>query len=304
MKFKLCAATDENYVEMTSVMIASAIANSRADISEIHVFCYRTRPASDALMVSLAPDLVRVHRHERIPPEIRAIPIPVRPSISMWLRTIAPDVIPVGGGERILYLDCDTVVDRPLDGIAGFDMRGRVVAAVEDFAKAKHAAWNERLGLASDTPYFNSGVLLFDHARYCSEGWSKTVIGIARAIPERLVRVDQDAFNIACAEAGGWAALDPSYNAHASSARTKRGGVPEVFAGAHVIHFVGRRKPTDVDCTHAAKDVFLKYRRLTPFAEAPLRGVVAREVHNRLHEAVEAVRVAYWKIGRGLGLPV
>lgn len=301
MKFKLCGATDENYVQMTAVMIASALANSREDISEVHVFCYRTAPASDAILAGLDPERVRIHRYETIPPEIRAIPIPVRPSISMWLRTIAPDVIPVGD-ERILYLDCDAVVDRRLDAIATLDMQRCVLAAVEDFAKAKHAGWNERLGLPTDTPYFNSGVLVFDHARWRDEKWSERVIGIARAIPEKLVRVDQDALNIAAAEAGGWCRLDPSYNAHASSARTKRGGVPEVFASAHVIHYVGRRKPTDVDCTHAAKDVFLRYRRMTPYGDRPLRGVVAREVRNRVLAAIEAVKVAWWKVGRKLGL--
>jgi lipopolysaccharide biosynthesis glycosyltransferase len=300
MKFKLCCATDENYVQMTTVMIASALANSGEDISEVHVFCYATAPASDAILVSLDPARVHVHRYETIPPEIRAIPIPVRPSISMWLRTIAPDVIP-GGEEKILYLDCDTVVDRRLDEIADLDMQGHVLAAVEDFAKQKHAAWNERLGLPLDTPYFNSGVLVFDHARWRDEGWSKRVIGIAQAIPEKLVRVDQDALNIACAEAGGWRRLDPSYNAHASSARTKRGGVPEVFAGAHVIHYVGRRKPTDIDCGHAAKDVFLRYRAMTPFRDTPLRTVAAREIHNRLREAWEWLRVAFWKLGRKFG---
>lgn len=300
MKFKLCCATDENYVQMTAVMIASALANGREDVSEVHVFCYRTTPASTALLAELDPARVRIHHYAKMPPEIRAIPIPVRPSVSMWLRTIAPDVIE-GGDERILYLDCDTVVDRRLDAIAGLDMGGCVLAAVEDFAKQKHAGWNERLGLPLDTPYFNSGVLVFDHARWRDEGWSKRVIDIARAIPEKLVRVDQDALNIAAAQGGGWCRLDPSYNAHASSARTKRGGVPEVFEGAHVIHYVGRRKPTDADCTHAAKDVFLRYRKMTPFGELPLRGVVERELHNRLREAWEAVRVAWWKLGRRLG---
>ncbi|WP_165498336.1 glycosyltransferase family 8 protein [Siculibacillus lacustris] len=295
MKFKLCCATDENYTQMTSVMIVSALANSREDISEIHVFCHRLAPASLDLLRQLAPDLVHIHDHRRIPPMIAAVPLAVRPSAAMWMRVMAPDVIPVSD-ERIVYLDCDAVVDRRLDALTRLDLEGRVVAAVEDFAKAKHAGWNERLGLPLDTPYFNSGVLVIDHRRYVEEGWSQRITDISREMPDKLVRVDQDAFNIACARAGGWTKLDPTYNAHASSARTKRGGVAEVFAGAHVIHFVGRRKPTDVDCTHAAKDVFLRYRAMSPYADVPLRGVMAREVYNRLRATWEAIRLAAWTV--------
>jgi hypothetical protein len=40
---------------------------------------------------------------------------------------------------------------------------------------------------------------------------------------------------------------------------------------------------------------------MTPFRDAPLRGVAAREIHNRLREVVEWVKVAFWKLGRKLG---
>lgn len=287
MKLKVFCATDANYVEMTHVMLASLLANSRAAVSEIHVFGWRLPPARVAAFTALAPDLVRVHDFQDLPPALDPIRFRIVDMVPTWMRLVAPDIIPADG-ENLLYIDCDCIVDRDIADLASIDLGSRPFGAVADFAKAKHPGWLERLGLPLDTPYFNAGVMLFNHRLYQAGGWSQKAIELTLAMPERLKLHDQDAFNTIVA--GDWVVLPPSYNAHASSAKTKHGDGGELFEGAHVIHYVGKRKPTDEDCRHAAKDTYLRYRATTHYRDAPLRKAWKRELFNHLRQATGKVK--------------
>ena len=59
--------------------------------------------------------------------------------------------------------------------------------------------------------------------------------------------------------AAHWARLDPTYNSHCAAAR----GSAEAIRAATIIHFTGKRKPTEAGCTHPAHDVFLAHRAHT-----------------------------------------
>lgn len=289
MKLKVFCATDENYVEMTHVMLASLIANSRASLSEIHVFGWKLSAKSVVAFEAMAPELIRVHDHQDLPPALEPIRFRIVDMVPTWMRLVAPDIIRASD-ENLLYIDCDCIVDRDIADLAAIDLADMPFGAVADFAKAKHPGWLERLGLPLDTPYFNAGVMLFNHRLYQQGGWSRRAIELTRSIPDRLKLHDQDAFNT-IAE-GRWYELPYSYNAHASSAKTKHGAGSELFAGAHVIHYVGKRKPTDEDCRHAAKDVYLRYRAGTVYRDAPLRKAWVREVFNHLRQGLGKVKRA------------
>lgn len=298
MKLKVFCATDENYVQMTHVMLASLLANSRAALSEIHVFGWHLSKASAAAFQALAPDLIRVHALRDLPPALEPIRFRIVDMVPTWLRLVAPDLI-AANDENLLYIDCDCIVDRDIADLAALDLGSRPFGAVADFAKAKHAGWLERLGLPPGTPYFNAGVMIFNHRLYRDGGWSQKAIDLTRAIPDRLKLHDQDAFNTIVA--GDWVELPWSYNAHASSAKTKHGDGAELFAGAHIIHYVGKRKPTDADCLHAAKDVYLRYRATTAYRDAPLRKAWVREVFNHLRQATGKLKRAWASRGRPKG---
>lgn len=283
MTFKVFCATDENYVEMTHVMLHSLLANSRAAVSRIDVFGWHLGERSARAFEALAPDLVHVHRLDDLPAVLDPIRFRIVDMVPTWLRLVAPDLIPADD-EHLLYIDCDCIVDRDIGELAEIDMGTKLFAAVADFAEAKHPAWLERLGLPPKTPYFNAGVMLFNHRRYRDGGWSRKAVELTLADPDRLKLHDQDVFNTLVA--GDWIRLSPSFNAHASSAKTKHGDGGELFEGAHIIHYVGKRKPTDEDCLHAARDVYRRYRAATVHADRPLRKAWRRELFNHLRMGI------------------
>ncbi len=97
-----------------------------------------------------------------------------------------------GFNERIIYIDCDTVVEGDITELMTVDMGGRAIGMVQDslITSAKTS-----VGLKDDERYYNSGVILID-----MEGWRKAECSdrIFRHI--RDVRtygtVDQDVLNV------------------------------------------------------------------------------------------------------------
>lgn len=78
--------------------------------------------------------------------------------ISAYARLFVADMVPQDV-ERLLYMDCDTVVCDSLEELWNIDMRGKTIAAVEDVASC--VFWQET-GLAEQFRYICSGVVLMD----------------------------------------------------------------------------------------------------------------------------------------------
>lgn len=72
--------------------------------------------------------------------------------------------------ERIIYLDCDTIVTSNLEELWKFDLGGSVIGAVNDCRSWRYL---RNLGLARDDVYINSGVLLIDLEKFRADSWQR-----------------------------------------------------------------------------------------------------------------------------------
>lgn len=70
--------------------------------------------------------------------------------------------------ERIIYLDCDTIVATNLSRLWSFDLGSGILGAVND---CRNWRYLRHLGLSRDSIYVNSGVLLMDLAKLRAEDW-------------------------------------------------------------------------------------------------------------------------------------
>lgn len=94
---------------------------------------------------------------------------PKRFSYSAFSRLFVDDL--VGHDvERVIYLDCDTIVTAPLDDLWDFELNGAVIGAVDD---CRNWRYLRNLGLPSSATYINSGVLLIDVIKFREESWQK-----------------------------------------------------------------------------------------------------------------------------------
>ena len=78
--------------------------------------------------------------------------------ISAYARLFIAEMVP-HNVDRILYLDCDTVICDSLDGLWNTDLHGNTIGAVEDVASC--VFWKET-GIETQFRYFCSGIILID----------------------------------------------------------------------------------------------------------------------------------------------
>lgn len=90
-----------------------------------------------------------------------------RGSIAQFSRLFIGDIVP-REWEKVLYLDCDTLIMKSLDDLYNFDLDGNVLGGVEDAFSKLH--W-KKLGLHKNSCNINSGVMLID-----LEQWKKQEI--------------------------------------------------------------------------------------------------------------------------------
>lgn len=148
--------------------------------------------------------------------------------------------------ERVIYLDCDIMVRRPIEALYDIDLEGKALAAVADAfhdgIKLGRDIRTKQSPFDSAEPYFNSGVLLIDR-----RALGKADIG-AR-IPElekdgvlAKLYFDQDLLNYIFRDQ--WLELDWRFNL--INPRKSHETL-----GAHILHFTGTSQPWNL-INHAA----------------------------------------------------
>jgi len=118
--------------------------------------------------------------------------------------------------KRLIYFDADTRVCSPLAPLLAAELHGAPIGAVHDFIYYVTGNIHRRrreLFLAEDSPYLQSGVMVFDWPATLANGG----FGRARQFlidhPDRCQEApDQDALNVAFE--GQWTPLDPRWNLH------------------------------------------------------------------------------------------
>jgi lipopolysaccharide biosynthesis glycosyltransferase len=147
-------------------------------------------------------------------------------------RLLPPEV------ERIIYLDCDTMVRDRIEDLYDIDMQGYPIAAVRDVMGAfivggRDIRSNRDLFDTAD-PYFNSGMLLIDVPKYRAiDVGARLEAAITDGVMARIY-YDQDLLNLIFKN--NWLVLPPRWNtidAHYSH----EAGDPAI------LHYTGPFKP-------------------------------------------------------------
>lgn len=172
------------------------------------------------LAVAAAVDIdAAVVRVDSVLDHIRNALPPVRfPHLSpmAWLRLYLPELLT--DCATVLYVDCDVVVCASVSPLMRRPAGDVVLAAVRDYGIPElgtpHLA-DARIELAeheAGLPYFNSGLLLVDIARWIDTGVREAAERAARSGPDSRGPLfgDQDALNSAIK--GRFEVLDPRWN--------------------------------------------------------------------------------------------
>lgn len=177
-----------------------------------------------------------------------------RRTLSTYMRLALPDVFSADY-DRILYVDSDVFVQGgDFSALLSLDLRGHAIAAIRDNMQwrtpGRLVPQFRALGL-KQAPYFNAGVLLIDVAIFNRMEILPRCLDLGRKKASRIRENDQGLLNSVLH--GDWAELSPRWNwQYTWSSR-----LFETMADAHVVHFIGPRKPWN----YTGSELPLRFRR-------------------------------------------
>lgn len=187
-------ATDKNYCEVCAVSLYSLLKNFSGKVL-IHII--------ESNLEDRKEDLIRVAK--MFDQEIEFISIdeisrrliekgipPYRGGYSTYARFFSGDYIDDG---RIIYLDCDILVNGDLAPLFEFDLKGNPMGAVVDQCSSYV---NYLIGHKRHDKYFNSGVLLIDNKICREQDMSEKFVNTVKTIDlsNTFLGADQDIMNV------------------------------------------------------------------------------------------------------------
>lgn len=209
-------------------------------------------------------------------------------AVSFYTSPMLPDNILVKGGgteakyyrlcaasilpsdiDRVLYLDCDTLILRKLDQLYCMDMKNNIVCGVQDIV-----CKDERIsvGLGKNERYINSGVLLINLNEWRKQAVGEKGIQYLINNNKYLAFSDQGVINHICKGKTGY--LHPKYNVYTPLYEYSRKqlmclaetrifysdkSIRTAVNQPAIIHFTGAPfdRPWNPECRHPEKDTYL-----------------------------------------------
>ena len=272
----LACAADERYLPHCAVMLLSALQTN--PVVQVH-FLHDESLNQDALemlrdMVVAAGGTFRAHCIESS--RVQMLPrLSELPTI-MWYRIFLPELLP--DQARVLYLDCDVLVQGDLAPLWKFPWQDCAVAAVQNILPEAYQHWPEEIGV-SPKQYFNSGVLLMNLDLWRQQNSTQALLDFGQQWSTRLHWPDQDALNHVFKQR--WQRLHPRYNAQNGlwfmpnrKQFFSRQEIRQATQHPMIVHFEGPGlvKPWHVFCKNPYRHQYRKLRALTPWPKFELRG--------------------------------
>lgn len=121
----------------------------------------------------------------------RGFPEKARYPKQIYYRIFAAQFLP-DDLERVLYLDTDTIVIRPLESLYDMTLEGACYIACTHVRALFNKMNQLRLGIQEDVPYINTGVMLMNLEQLRKQQTVQEVLAFVQDKKNRLLLPDQD----------------------------------------------------------------------------------------------------------------
>jgi len=197
----------------------------------------------------------------------------------LFFQHILPDDV-----SQILYLDCDTIVNKSLTELFNINLGSHFFAAVEDFCLTPDHYCKDLL-MPAGAPYCNAGVMLINMNKWREENALDLFVDTNQRLMNQPVWVDQDLINATLFDR--WLPLSPAYNFQTNGFESYRHAYfrkhnkeyptgyltfslrerDEAAERPHVIHYTVHR-PWEPDNAHPFRETYWSYRKRIPIRKS------------------------------------
>lgn len=188
----ICFVFDNHYVGQFKVAAYSLFVNNPNEKITLHLLTYALeKKYKDDICVFLNHFNAEYVFYEIDESPFEGLPKMREHSYAPYYKLLIPKTLCML--NRVLLLDCDIIVCKPLHELYYASLNG-LIAAVEDFYVEKHFTEHIGMVIGEKLPYFNSGVMLFDFQNQ-SHPELKEMIEYGQRSGRALIYHDQDVLN-------------------------------------------------------------------------------------------------------------
>ena len=258
----IACAADDRYVQPLAVMLQSVLTNLSSDRTiTAYIIDGGIEPGhKQALTKSWYLPRASVHWLSARASSLSGLPLWGRMPVATYYKLLVPELLP-GALHRVIWLDCDLVVNGDLAQLWDRDLAGRHALAVQDpavpFVSSQNGvAHHEQLGLPSDAKYFNAGVMVVNLDLWRRDDIPGHVLEYLRRYGDAVVFLDQEGLNAVLA--GKWGELDPRWNCMSCVRRP--------LNDPWIVHFTGNLKPWVYPSRNPSHVLYFRYLDSTAWA--------------------------------------
>ena len=214
--------------------------------------------------------------------------------IMMYARFLLPSMLP--DLDKVIYLDCDLVVNGDLKDLWDFDVNGVAVAMAPDHLY-KDATTLERLKMTNGE-YLNSGVIVMNLEYWRKHNVQNRVLSFIEDNGKDLIYFDQDALNVTlqnerrklpikydCTPYHLLRNLD-NFPSEIHEAIRKARIAPTIF------HYMGPTKPWSLGSYVPGKELFKKYQRLSGWRHYAINKLLFKRI---LYTLIPKMKEKAWE---------
>lgn len=252
----VCLSADNNYAQYAGVVIASILANAnKNDNLSFYILdgkiteenkekIYSLKSIKDCNIEFVPVDENKFEGYKNLTTHSY---ISLATYYRLKLSELLPDV------NKVIYLDCDMVVNCSLSELFNTDLENNYMAGVIDIRTKYKPKWKNKI-------YYNAGMLLMDLEKIRQDGIEKNFLNYTKEHFKEIKAGDQDIINFTLN--GKIKTVDNLWNVQVSSflSRSNFTKTPKI------IHYVAKKKPWKFGSYAYFKNRYFKYLALTPWA--------------------------------------
>jgi lipopolysaccharide biosynthesis glycosyltransferase len=236
-------AFDANYSAHAGVALYSLLASNPGHSFDIVLLCSELPQTEIAKFARLGAQFpARIGVRTTDPKMWSALGTSKRITSATYFRFLLPSLFDPTV-ERVLYLDCDLIVDGDIAPLWETDLSGAVLAACREIGCEKTRSGP--LGLRASHRYFNAGVMVIDLKAWRAEDVSRRAVDFLTRNRALAVYFDQDALNVCLQDRVTYLSCVWNFMPFLNFTRFQT-DFPEIEAGRLkpvIVHFAGNAKP-------------------------------------------------------------
>jgi len=279
-------ASDDNFAEIMGVSICSLF-ESNKDVAELTVYVLEDNIGKEnkQKLDELAKTYGRKVQYcsiENVKPKLASL-CQERGSLCTFSRLMLSQLLPLDL-DRVLYLDCDTIVRKNLLDFYNQNFEGNIICGVMDCISKQHRS---RIGLDEKAIYINAGMMLVDFQAWHKHNIDKEIAKTIHKYSGKVPYADQGIVNISLQ--GHIKLVHPRYNCMSifttfsfddlqeyrrPSACDSSAAINDAQKDPSIVHFVTLfciSRPWIKNSSGPYFDEWKKYKQMTPWKNEPER---------------------------------